>query len=108
MPLGVLNISVSPSGENALSWKYSVEPPAVVGQPDDAMPGGGIDPVTWVDCSRVGQKGRCGYRGDNPPGLHDRIVTALIPSFTFFRTEPSVRILRWRTHAHLLRLTTIR
>ena len=28
MPDGVLNIIVSPSGENALSWKYSVDPPA--------------------------------------------------------------------------------
>ena len=45
MPFGVLNISVSPSGENALSWKYSVDPPGIVGQPDDAMAGLRVDPV---------------------------------------------------------------
>jgi len=28
MPFGVLKIIVRPSGENALSWKYSVDPPA--------------------------------------------------------------------------------
>src|SRR5438093_2682857 len=28
IPLGVLTINLSPSGENALSWKYRVDPPA--------------------------------------------------------------------------------
>src|SRR5215510_12240204 len=28
VPRGVVNISLSPSGEKALSWKYSVDPPA--------------------------------------------------------------------------------
>src|SRR2546428_14154417 len=28
IPRGVLTISLSPSGENALSWKYRVDPPA--------------------------------------------------------------------------------